>query len=127
MDEAIRVVARRMSRRERELRDSVPTVGLVDRIMSEVGCESHEDFLTRLLENPKEFYELALLRLKDFVADSFLSLLFIDVFSRFGLGELGLVFLEAMKAGDKIKVKEIFLKVAEAIKEVEEKEEKERK
>ncbi|MEM1512890.1 MAG: hypothetical protein QXN15_10085 [Candidatus Jordarchaeales archaeon] len=122
LEEAIRVVARRMSKRGSELRGNVPTIGLVDRIMSEVGCEDHEDFLGRLLENPKEFYELALLRLKSSVADSFLSLLFTDVFSRFGLGELGPVFLEAMKTGDKIKVKEIFLKVAEAVKEVEEKE-----
>jgi len=110
-----------MSRRAKDLK-GLPHIELIELIMNETECKDYEDFLRRFFDNPKEFYEFALSRLSKPVADSFLGLLYIGIFSRFGLGDLGMTFFNAVKAGDKAKMKEIFMKLAEVIKELEEKE-----
>ncbi|MEM4447308.1 MAG: hypothetical protein QW461_08455 [Candidatus Jordarchaeales archaeon] len=124
LDKAIVVVARRMNKRAEELRGRTPIVEVIDHVMSETKCKNYEEFFRILLENPRVLYDLASLRVKNAIVDSFLSMLFTEIFSRFGLGELGPLLLEAIKAGDKAEVKKIFLKVAEAVKEAEEKESK---
>ena len=122
-DSAVKIVAERMSRRAKDLK-GLPHVELVELIMNEVGCKDYEDFLRRFLDDPKEFYDLALSRLNKPVAESLLGLLYVNIFSRFGLGELGVAFFDAVKAGDKAKMKEVFMKLAEVINELEEREKK---
>ncbi|MEM1659395.1 MAG: hypothetical protein QXX87_05915 [Candidatus Jordarchaeales archaeon] len=89
LDEAIVVVARRMNKRAEELRGRTPIVEVIDHVMSETKCKNYEEFFRILLENPRVLYDLASLRVKNAIVDSFLSMLFTEIFSRFGLGELG--------------------------------------
>ncbi|MBS7287735.1 MAG: hypothetical protein KIH01_03040, partial [Candidatus Freyarchaeota archaeon] len=115
LEEAIRFVAGRMARRAEEMQD-YPTVRLLEAIMSELGCKSYEELIRRLLDNPKEIYGYALSRVKEELTNSFLGMLFFDVFSRFGVGDLAPAYIEALREGDRENLRKIFLKVAEAVK-----------
>lgn len=115
LDEAVRIIAGRMSRRAREIKKDVPIIMMVEQAMAELGCKNYEELLKKLLESPREVYDFALTKLEK-ISDSFLSMLFTNVFSRFNLENSGAVFLEALRTGDKAIIEEIFMKVAEAIK-----------
>lgn len=123
LEEAIRIVAGRMSRRAVKMRD-YPTVRLTENVMKELGCKSYEELLKWVLDNPRETYDYALSRIKN-LTDSLLGMFLFDVFSRFGVGDLAPAYIEALRRNDREGVREIFLKLAEAVKRKEEEEREE--
>ncbi len=116
LDEAVRVISERVEARIREtLKEDVPVSKLMEKIRKELNVKNYREFLLFLLENPRRVYD-ALSSLMGEAADSFLAMLFSNVFSRYGVEERGVTLLEAIREGDKETLKRIFLEVAEVVK-----------